>query len=79
MAAGSDKVEMDGEVLEALGNGMYKIGLDNGTPDSRLHGRKDAALSDPGSSGGSDYDRTVGVRPRPRTYRLPLPLMGRSN
>jgi len=30
VATGSDKVEMDGEVLEALGNGMYKVGLDNG-------------------------------------------------
>jgi translation initiation factor IF-1 len=30
MAAASDKVELEGEVLEALGNGMYKVGLDNG-------------------------------------------------
>jgi translation initiation factor IF-1 len=30
MSAGSDKVEMEGEVLESLGNGMYRIGLDNG-------------------------------------------------
>jgi translation initiation factor IF-1 len=30
VSTGSDKVEMDGEVLESLGNGMYKIGLDNG-------------------------------------------------
>lgn len=30
VSGGSDKVEMDGEVLESLGNGMYKIGLDNG-------------------------------------------------
>jgi translation initiation factor IF-1 len=30
MATASDKVELEGEVLEALGNGMYKIGLDNG-------------------------------------------------
>jgi translation initiation factor IF-1 len=25
-----DKVELDGEILESLGNGMYKIGLENG-------------------------------------------------
>jgi translation initiation factor IF-1 len=30
MATASDKVELEGEVLEALGNGMYKVGLDNG-------------------------------------------------
>ena len=30
MTASSDKVEMEGEVLESLGNGMFKVGLDNG-------------------------------------------------
>jgi translation initiation factor IF-1 len=30
MAAANDKVELDGEILEALGNGMYRVGLDNG-------------------------------------------------
>jgi translation initiation factor IF-1 len=30
VTASSDKVEMDGEVLESLGNGMFRIGLDNG-------------------------------------------------
>ena len=30
MAANSEKVEMEGEVLESLGNGMFRIGLDNG-------------------------------------------------
>lgn len=30
MADKEDKVELEGEILESLGNGMYKIGLDNG-------------------------------------------------
>jgi len=28
--ANDEKIEMEGEVLEALGNGMFKIGLGNG-------------------------------------------------
>jgi translation initiation factor IF-1 len=30
MATKEQKVEFEGEVTEALGNGMYKIALDNG-------------------------------------------------
>ena len=30
VTASSDKVEIEGEVLESLGNGMFKVGLDNG-------------------------------------------------
>jgi translation initiation factor IF-1 len=30
VTAKSDKVELDGEILESLGNGMFKIGLENG-------------------------------------------------
>jgi translation initiation factor IF-1 len=30
LADKEDKVELEGEILESLGNGMYKIGLDNG-------------------------------------------------
>jgi translation initiation factor IF-1 len=30
MAANSDKIEMEGEVLESLGNGMFRIELENG-------------------------------------------------
>ena len=30
MATKEQKVELEGEVTEALGNGMYKIALDNG-------------------------------------------------
>jgi translation initiation factor IF-1 len=30
VAANSDKVEMEGEVLESLGNGMFRIALENG-------------------------------------------------
>ena len=30
MTAKSDKVELDGEILESLGNGMFKIALENG-------------------------------------------------
>ena len=28
--AKEDKLELEGEILEALGNGKYRIGLDNG-------------------------------------------------
>ena len=30
MAEQEEKIELEGEVLEAFRNGMYKIGLDNG-------------------------------------------------
>ncbi len=32
MSAKEDKIELEGEVVEALRNGMFRIALDNGHP-----------------------------------------------
>ena len=38
---------MEGEIIETLRNGMFRITLDNGHRDDRVHRREDEALPDP--------------------------------
>ena len=63
--AKEEKVEVEGEVLEALGGGMFRVARRRSRAD-RLHGRQDAPLPDPHGAGrpyqrpGLAYDLTRG-------------------
>ena len=46
IAEKEEKIEMEGEVVEAFRSGMYKVAPRERPGDARLHGREDAPLPD---------------------------------
>ena len=67
MGVKEEKVELDGEILEAFGGGLFRIRLRERPRGDRLHVRQDAPLPDPDGSPGekvkvelSPYDPTRG-------------------
>ncbi len=72
--AKEDKVEFEGEVIEALPNAMFRVKLDNDHVVLGSRRGQDAALSDSHPPGRSRSLRALALRPRPRADRLPAPL-----
>ena len=64
-----EKIEMEGEILEALPNTMFKVQLDNGH-EVLGHLRQDAAALHPHLPKRRGQDRAVAVRPGPRAHHI---------
>ena len=74
IATKEEKLELEGEVVEAFPNGMFKVTLDTGPGGARLHGRQDAPLPHQDLPGRPRQGRGLPVRPDARPDRLPVPL-----
>ncbi len=73
-----EKVELEGEVVEALPNAMFRVKLDN--MDRTVLGHvagQDAPLPHPHPAGRPRSRRALALRPRPRPDRLPPSLSSR--
>ena len=72
--AKEEKVEFEGEVVEALPNAMFRVQARQRPRGARPRRRQDAPLPHPHPAGRPRPRRAVAVRPRPRAHRLPPPL-----
>jgi penicillin-binding protein 1A len=72
--AKEEKVEFEGEVIEALPNAMFRVKLDNDHVVLGHVAGQDAPLPDPHPARGPRPRRAVALRPRSRADRLPPPV-----
>ena len=68
------KIEMEGEVVEALRNGMFRITLDNGHETIGYTAGKMRRFRIRILPGDRIKIELFAVRPRSRSHRVPLPL-----
>ena len=68
--AKEEKIEMEGEILEALPNTMFKVKLDNDHEVLGPHLRQDAPPLHPHPAGRPREDRALALRPRSRPDHL---------
>ena len=72
--AKEEKVEFEGEVVEALPNAMFRVQARQRPRRARPRGGQDAPLPDPHPARRPRARRAVALRPRPRAHRLPPPV-----
>ena len=78
IAVKEEKIEMEGEITEALRNRMFRLKLDNGHEMIGYTAGTDEAVPDPDAPRRPRAGRAVPVRPRPRPHRLPAPVARRT-
>ena len=74
-----EKIEMEGEILEALPNTMFKVQLDNGHEVlGHISGKMRQPLH-PHPAGGPGQDRALALRPGSRPHHLQVQVRGFRN
>ena len=75
MAKKEGALELEGTVVEALPNAMFRVELANGHKVSCHDQWQDAAALHPHPPGGPSRRRALRLRPHPRSHRLPAQVV----